>query len=189
MVNSTDGKTVFKYPHHPVLKYIMHLVFVLPIMWETKFHTHTDYGKLHGMSLTMAPVTRYPIGCTLSLCLLAYCIEHSPSWEANQFSDSQEIPCIVWNLKVHYNIYKCLPPILNLSQINPVYPPHPTSWRSILILWSHLCMGLASDLFPPGFPTKTLYTPLLSPMCATCPTHLILLNLITWTIFSEEPLC
>ena len=41
--------------------------------------------------------------------------------------------------------------------------PHPTSWRSILILSSHLCLGLPSGLYPPGFPIKTLYTPLLSP--------------------------
>ena len=37
--------------------------------------------------------------------------------------------------------------------------PHPTSWRSILILSTHLCLGLPSGLFPSGFPTKTLYAP------------------------------
>ena len=40
--------------------------------------------------------------------------------------------------------------------------PHPTPWRSILILPSHLRMVLQSDLFYSGFPTKILYTPLFS---------------------------
>jgi len=55
-------------------------------------------------------------------------------------------------------------------------PPHLTSWSSIL-LYSHLCLRLPSGLFPSGFPTKTLYTPLLSPIRATYPAHLILLSL------------
>ena len=37
-------------------------------------------------------------------------------------------------------------------------PPHPTSWSSILMLSSHLPLGLPSDLFSLGFPTKTLYS-------------------------------
>ena len=42
--------------------------------------------------------------------LFTYSMQQSPSWEANWFSASQEIPCILWNPKVHYCIHKCLPP-------------------------------------------------------------------------------
>ena len=48
------------------------------------------------------------------------------------------------------------------SQIQSIYP-HPTFWRSILILSTHLRLGLPSGLLPSGFPTKTLYTPLSHP--------------------------
>jgi hypothetical protein len=33
--------------------------------------------------------------------LLTYFMDQSPSWEANRFSASQEIPRILWNPKVH----------------------------------------------------------------------------------------
>ena len=65
-------------------------------------------------------------------------------------------------------------------------PSHPTSWRSILTLSSHLRLGLPSGFFPSGFPTKTLYTPVFSSIRAACPTHLILLDLITRTVFGEQ---
>ena len=72
---------------------------------------------------------------------------------------------------------------LSLSWASPIQSiyPHPTSWRFILILSTHLCLGLPSGLFPSGFPTKTLYTPLSSPIRATYPVHLVLLDFITRT--------
>jgi hypothetical protein len=66
-----------------------------------------------------------------------------------------------------------------------VHTPHPTSRRSILIIFSYLRLSLPSGLFPSGFPTKTLHTPLLSPTGATCPAHLMIL-FITRTVQVEE---
>ena len=113
--------------------------------------------------------------------LLTYSMQQSPSWEANRFSASEEIPYILWNPKVHYRIHKCPQPVPILTQLDPVHASHPSSWRSIIILSSHLRLCLPKSLFPSGFPTKTLYKPLLS-IRATCPALLILLDLITRTI-------
>ena len=93
--------------------------------------------------------------------LLTYSMDQSPSWEANWFAASQEIPRILWNPKIHYRIHKCPPPARVLSE--NYLTPDPNSWKSILILSSHLRLVLPCGLFPSGFPTKTLNTPLLSP--------------------------
>jgi len=48
-------------------------------------------------------------------------MEQSPSSEANRFLANQEIPCILWNPKVHYCMQKCPPPAPILRQIDPVH--------------------------------------------------------------------
>jgi len=50
-------------------------------------------------------------------------MEQSPSSEAKRFSASQEIPHILWNPNDHYRVYKCPPPVRNLSQMKPVHAP------------------------------------------------------------------
>ena len=110
--------------------------------------------------------------------LLPSSIEHSPSWEANRFSAGQEIPPILWNPKVHYCIHKCPPPVPIQS-----IPSHPTSWRSILILSPHLCLGLPSGYLPSGLPSKTQYTPLPHTCYMPSPFHL---NFITQQILGKQ---
>ena len=75
---------------------------------------------------------------------------------------------------------------LSLSWASPIHSiyPHPTSWRFVLVLSTHLFLALLSGLFPSGFTTKTLNTPLSLSKRVTCPAHLILLDFITHTIVS-----
>ena len=82
--------------------------------------------------------------------LLTHSMEQSPFGEANQFSAGQGGPHILWNLKVHYRIYKSPPPVPILTQTNlfHVTPNQSHFCISILILISHLCLGLPNGLFP-----------------------------------------
>ena len=47
----------------------------------------------------------------------------SPSWEANWFAASQEIPRISRKPKVHYRTHKCPPTVSILCQPNPLHIP------------------------------------------------------------------
>jgi len=106
--------------------------------------------------------------------VLIYSMEHSPSWEVNRFSASQEIHRILWKPKVHYRIHNCPATVPILGQFDPVYTPTFHFLKIHLNIIPHPRLGLPSGFLPSGFPTKTLYKSLLSPIRATCPAHLIL---------------
>ena len=104
-------------------------------------------------------------------------------WEANRFSASPRNSHILWNLKIHHCIYKCLPPLPVLSHINPVHS-RPTHFPKIHLNGIFPCTHASSKWsLSLRFPHQKPYTPLLSPICATCPSHPILLYLITQKIF------
>ena len=114
--------------------------------------------------------------------LPTYSTVQIPSWAANRFAASQEIPRISRNPKVHYRTHKRPPPVSILGQSNPVHTPtshllqirpniiHPSTPRSPQ--WS------LSLRFPHQDPICT--SPL--PIRATCPTYLVPLGFTTRTM-------
>ena len=72
--------------------------------------------------------------------LLTYSMVQSPSWEANWFAGSEEIPRISRNPKFHYRTHKCPPPFSILGQPNPVHMP--TSHLLEILVVALQCVNL-----------------------------------------------
>jgi hypothetical protein len=93
------------------------------------------------------------------------------SWQAVSYAAAQELPNILWNLKVHYLIHKSpsIVPVLNQNK-----QVHTTSSYliSVLILSTHLRPGLPSRLFPSVFSANSLHSFLFSLIRAKCRTQL-----------------
>ena len=104
-----------------------------------------------------------------SLNLLTYSMVQSPSWEANWFATSQEIPHISRNPKVHYRTHKRPPPVSILGPPNPVHVPtshlleihpniiHPSTPRSPA--WSPSLRFSHQDPIHPLLLTHTRHMP------------------------------
>jgi hypothetical protein len=89
--------------------------------------------------------------------LLIYSMEQSP-WEANQSLQLEnKFPIFLWNPQ-NFTVLTSARH-LSLSWANSIQSPSPlpTSLWSILILSSHLLLGLHNCLLPSRFPTNTVW--------------------------------
>jgi hypothetical protein len=169
--------------------FLWHIIYSVAHTWKWNFRSwHIHETKIACWYYTSLDITRFICSNTLEpscIYLLTYSMEQSPSWEANQFAASQEIPHILRNPKVHYRIYKRPTPVSILSQPNPVH-----------ILTSHFLKIHHHIILPPTpgspqwslslrFPHQNPVHASRFPIRATCPAHRIL-DFITRTILGEE---
>ena len=107
--------------------------------------------------------------------ILTYSMEQSPSWEAKWLNLQliKKFPAFYGTRKFITVLTSSRHP--SLSSANPIQSrqPLPTSSRSILILSSHLRLGLPIGLFPSSFPNKNLVhtSPFIHTCHMPCPSH------------------
>ena len=90
--------------------------------------------------------------------ILTHSTVQSPSWEANWFAAIQEISRIYRTRRFITALTSVRHLSLSWASPNQSIYPHHTSWRSILMLSTHLRLGLPSGSFPPVSPPRP-YTP------------------------------
>jgi hypothetical protein len=127
---------------------------MLYYIYQISFYSCRSVSKneLHSQSCSCG-LLNYLLNTYLLTYLLTHFMEQRPSWEANLFLASQEIPHILWTRRFITACTSTCHLSLPWARSIQSMPPHPTSWRSILIVSSHLCLGLPSGLFASGFTT------------------------------------
>jgi hypothetical protein len=135
-------------------------------------------------------IPRMPITCQAHFIFphLNAIREHITKLVIMQFSPpSQEILHLLRHTGVHYRVHKSPPLDTTLSQL------HSVNILTHCLLTVYHNIILASMPVSPKwcfpfrfFLTNTLYALLISPMRASCPVHLIPLDLTTLIIFGEE---
>jgi len=104
-------------------------------------HTHT-HARTHTQTNTHKITNAYSI--------LSYCMEQSPSWEAKDSQLAKKFPVL-------YGSQRFITAFISAYHLSLYWdgwiqsmPPHPTSWRSILILSFYQRLGFRSGLFSSG---------------------------------------
>ena len=90
-----------------------------------KHMTIISFAKYTNLMISFSKRKVFPklVKRTAKQRFLTYSMAQSPSWEANWFAASQEIPRISRNPKVNYRTHKLPPPVSILGQPNPVHIP------------------------------------------------------------------
>jgi len=167
-------------------------VWVLPLLWKykygfrwrSKFDGHPQMSRPANLSPGKEPqipilyVVGWASGADLDTItylhnLLTYFMEHSPSWEAIRFSVSQDVPPPPFFGTQMFITEFTSTRHPSLSWARSIhYIHHTTYWQTILLLSSHLCLGLPSGLFPSGFLTESRRLKRNSPS-GSCPLYYI----------------
>ena len=144
------------------------------------------HNVLHCLSILCFTITMY-CTCLSLLCFSVVAIQiQSPSKEDNCTSICRAISYILCNHNVHYPVLNSQPLVPILSQIHPVHSPSsPFTLRSGITFSYHTGLGPSCALFPSVSPPKPCL-PISSLPYATCPTSLILINMITQTKSGRE---
>ena len=110
-------------------------------------------------------------------------MEQIPSWEANRFSDSQEIPRIYGTRRFTTaltNVCHLSPSWARSIQSMPPHPEHPSQYYPHVYAW----VSQVVSFLQVSSPKPCIHTSF-SPIRATCPT-LLIVEFITRTILGEE---